>query len=306
MSAGSGERLCRVGDIELCYETFGDAAAQPMLLIMGLGVQMIGWHEDFCAGLVERGFFVVRYDNRDAGRSTRLERAVSLTPFELLTRHPRRVAYTLADMAGDAAGLLDALEIGAAHVVGASMGGMIAQTLAARHPGRTLSLASLMANTGSLRSGQPSPRVWPFFLGPRPPTGRQTYVEGGVRLFGVIGSPGFSRDEAALCELLARSYDRGVSAAATARQLAAVLASGNRTSELRTIAAPTVVIHGDADRLVAPSGGRATARTIPGARLVVIPGMGHDLPRGAWPRILDAIADNAARAQTPARASRTA
>jgi pimeloyl-ACP methyl ester carboxylesterase len=175
------------------------------------------------------------------------------------------------------------------------MGGMIAQTLAARHPDRVLSLASIMSTTGSRWAGQPMLRVYPIFL-KQAPADRRGLVEHTVRLFQAIGSPGFPRDEAALRELAERSYDRGHDASGTGRQLAAILASGDRTAELRAIAAPTVVIHGTADRLVRPSGGKATAKAIADARLVLIDGMGHDLPPGAWPQILDAIAENAARA----------
>lgn len=293
------ERFCTVGDVELCYETFGDSERPALLLVMGLGTQMIAWHEDFCRTLADRGFFVIRYDNRDVGRSTHFDGAPTPSLRELLTRRPRRLAYTLADMAADGAGLLDELGTGAAHVVGASMGGMIAQLLAARHPDRVRSLVSIMSSTGSRWSGQPALRVYPYFMR-RPPAGRDPYVEGTVRLFGLVGSPGFERDEPALRELAGLSYDRGVDAAGTARQLGAIIASGSRVADLRRITAPTLVVHGTADRLVAPSGARATARAIPGARLLLISGMGHDLPRGAWPRIVDGIVENADRAPAAA------
>jgi pimeloyl-ACP methyl ester carboxylesterase len=293
------ERFTDIGDVELCYETFGDPDNPAMLLIMGLGTQMIGWREDFCRELVDRGFFVIRYDNRDSGRSTHLDSARPPTPGQLLRRRIPNPAYTLTDMADDAAGLLDALEIEAAHVVGASMGGMIAQTLAARHPERVLSLTSIMSNTGSRWSGQAAFRLWPFFLR-RPKAGKEAFVERIVKVFEVIGSPGFGTDHEWLREMAALSFDRGADEASSARQLAAILASGNRTADLHRIIAPTLVVHGKADRLVRPSGGRATARAIPGARLLRIEGMGHDLPRGAWPQILDAIVENAARAGAPA------
>src|SRR3954447_22659399 len=188
------EQFASVGDVELCYETFGETGHPAVLLIMGLGTQMIAWHEDFCAQLADRGFFVIRYDNRDVGRSTKLSSAPPPTPRELLTRKIRRPAYTLDDMADDGAGLLDALGIEAAHVVGASMGGMIAQVLAARHPNRVLSLVSIMSTTGNRWKGQPALRVYPFLLR-RPATDREQYVERLVKLFGVVGSPGFERDE---------------------------------------------------------------------------------------------------------------
>jgi pimeloyl-ACP methyl ester carboxylesterase len=288
------EMTARVGDVELAYETFGDDADPAMLLVMGLGTQMLGWHEEFCAALAERGFFVIRYDNRDVGRSSSMAGRPP-TPLQLLTRSKKAAGYTLDDMAADGVGLLDALGIERAHVVGASMGGMIAQTIAARHPQRALSLASIMSNTGARLSGQPALRTYGVLLRPAP-RDRDGYVERTVQTYAAIGSPGFPRDEAELRDTAGRAYDRGHDPAGAGRQLAAIIASGDRTPLLRRIAVPTVVIHGSADRLVRPSGGRATAKAIPGARLVVVRGMGHDLPRGAWPQVLDAITENTRRA----------
>jgi pimeloyl-ACP methyl ester carboxylesterase len=293
------ESFCHVGDIDLCYETFGDPADPAMLLVMGLGTQMLGWNEDFCAELAARGFHVIRFDNRDIGRSTHLEDVRSPTLVQLLRRDRRAAAYTLAEMAADSVGLLDHLGIERAHVVGASMGGMIAQTLAARRPERVLSLVSIMSNTGSRWNGQPAARTYPRFLR-KVATDRDGYIDQAAELFAWIGSPGFERDEADLRRMLGAMYDRGHDPHASGRQLAAILASGDRAAELGRITAPTLVIHGTADRLVAPSGGRATARAIPGARLMMIEGMGHDLPRGAWPQIIDAIVANAARAKSSA------
>lgn len=293
------EQIAEIGDVELCFETFGDSADPAMLLIMGLGTQMIAWHEEFCRGLTREGFHVIRFDNRDIGRSTRFDSVPPPRPAELLRRRYRRLAYTLADMADDAAGLLDHLGIGAAHVVGASMGGMIAQLLAANHPDRVLSLTSIMSSTGHRWSGQPALRVYPYFLR-RPEDGREAYVERIVKLFKVVGSPGFETDENALREMAERSFERGASAAGTARQMAAIGDSGDRTPLLRQIKAPTLVIHGSADRLVATSGGRATARAVPDAELMIVDGMGHDLPRGAWPQIIDGIVRTATRADSEA------
>ena len=295
------EEIARIGDVELAYETFGDPADPALLLVMGLGTQMLGWRAGFCAELAERGFRVIRYDNRDVGRSTKFSSHRPPTAAQLIRRDKKAAAYALADMADDAVGLLDALGVPAAHVVGASMGGMIAQTIAFRHPGRVLSLVSIMSNTGARFSGQPSLSMYGTLL-KRAPREREAYIEHQMQVFAKTGSPGFPRDDADKRELAVASYERGHDPAGSGRQLAAIIASGDRTADLRTIRAPTLVIHGDKDRLVAPSGGRATAKAIPGARLLTIEGMGHDLPRGAWRRIIDAIAENAARAVEPALA----
>jgi pimeloyl-ACP methyl ester carboxylesterase len=294
------EQLCTVdGDVELCFETFGDPEAPAVLLTMGLATQMLGWHEDFCAELADRGFHVIRFDNRDCGRSKRMNGAVP-SILQLLRRDKRAASYTLEDMAGDGVALLDHLGIEAAHVVGASMGGMIAQTMAARYPDRVLSLVSLMSNTGARWSGQPSPRLYHVLLKP-PPRDREAYKEHAVWVFSKIGSADFERDNDDLRRIAGMSYDRGINPAGTSRQLAAIIASGDRTPLLREITAPTLVIHGTKDKLVPPSGGRATARAIPGARLLLIEGMAHDIPRGAWPQMLDGIEQNAARTPVPAR-----
>jgi pimeloyl-ACP methyl ester carboxylesterase len=295
------EEFCQVGDIRLCYETFGEPADPAMLLVMGLGTQMVGWHEDFCRELAGSGFFVIRFDNRDIGRSSRVD-APPPTLRQLLTRSPRAGAYRLSDMAADAVGLLDHLGVGSAHVVGASMGGMIAQTIAACYPQRVRSLASIMSNTGNRWRGQPHLKLYPLFLR-RAPQDREGYVDHIATVFSAIGSPGFPRDIDEIREVARTSYDRGHDPDGGARQLGAIVASGDRTAELRRITVPTVVIHGTSDRLVSPSGGRATVKAIRGARLVTIEGMGHDLPRGAWPRIIGAIVGNA---QTADRAAETA
>jgi pimeloyl-ACP methyl ester carboxylesterase len=300
------EQLCKVGDVELCYETFGDASAEPLLLVMGLGTQMLGWRAEFCELLAARGFFVVRFDNRDIGRSTHFRDHRPPTVRQMLTRDKRAAAYTLDDMADDAAGLLDHLGIDAAHLVGASMGGMIAQMLAVRHPEKVLTLTSIMSSTGNRLKGQPAAKVYPFFLKARPAS-KEEAIERIVKLFRVVGSPGFERDEDDLRRLAAESWDRGGGdQAGTGRQLQAVLASGDRTQSIRRIKAPTLVIHGTSDKLVRPSGGKATAKAIPGARLVLIDGMGHDLPHGLWPRLVDLIADHAAKAPRAQAASSAA
>ena len=300
------EQFCDVGrGVSLCYETFGDPSDPPAVLIMGLGTQMIGWNEDFCTDLADRGLYVVRFDNRDIGRSTHVRGRPPTIP-QLLLRDRRAATYTLADMALDTVGLINALELAPAHVIGASMGGMIAQTVAARHPQKVRSLVSMLSNTGSRRAGQPSLRIYPLFL-QRIPLGRHasaqdrdTFVAAVDRVFTAIGSTGLDRDPAETRELAGVSYDRDHDPAGTGRQLAAIIASGDRTNELRGITAPTLVIHGTADPLVAPSGGEATARAISGATFMSIEGMGHDLPRSAWPRLIDAIAGHAERADEQA------
>jgi pimeloyl-ACP methyl ester carboxylesterase len=289
------EEFCDVGrGVTLCYEAYGDPSNPAALLIMGLGTQMIAWQEDFCRELAGRGVYVVRFDNRDIGRSTHVAGRPP-TVAQLLRRSRRAARYTLGDMADDAAGLLERLELGPAHVIGASMGGMIAQTLAARHPQQVRSLVSIMSNTGSIRSGQPSLRVYPVLLR-RAPKGREAFIAHMQHVFAVIGSPGLPRDEQDVRAIATASYDRDHDPEGPGRQLAAIIASGDRTEELGRITAPTLVLHGADDPLVAPSGARATARAIPGAQLVMIDGMGHDLPRAAWPRLIDAIATHAQRA----------
>ena len=289
------EQFCTAGEVELCYETFGDESGEPLLLVMGLATQMLAWHTDFCRELVDRGFFVIRFDNRDIGRSQSFDETPPPSPVELITRRIKKPAYTLEDMADDGARLLDCLGIQSAHVVGASMGGMIAQAMASRHPDRVRSLVSIMSTTGNRWKGQPAIKTLPVLLSP-PPKTKESAVERTLKVFKLVGSPGFERDEQELAEMAELSYDRRGSAAGPGRQIAAVIASGDRTPALGRITAPTLVIHGTADKLVRPSGGKATAAAIPGAKLMLIDGMGHDLPRGTWPRIVDGIAENATRA----------
>jgi pimeloyl-ACP methyl ester carboxylesterase len=296
------EQTATVNDgIDVCYESFGDPADPTILLIMGLGTQMLAWHEDFCARLVGHGFHVVRYDNRDSGGSTHLTDHRAPTLKQLVLRDKRAAAYRLDDMADVAAGLLDHLGVKKAHVVGASMGGMIAQTLAARHPERVLSLVSIMSSTGSRWTGQPAFDVLPVLL-KAPPRTREAYIDHAVKVFDQVGSKQLERDVEGLREMAGLSFDRRQDPRGTGRQLAAVLASRDRTAQLRTITAPTLVIHGTKDRLVRPSGGKATAKAIPGARLMMIEGMGHDLPRGAWDQLIDGIVSTAARAGAAVRA----
>jgi pimeloyl-ACP methyl ester carboxylesterase len=281
--------------IELCYETFGDPGDETILLVMGLATQMLAWDERFCAMLVERGFHVVRFDNRDVGRSSKVD-APPPTTRQLVFRDKRAASYTLADMADDAFGLLDHLGVKRAHVVGASMGGMIAQTMAIEHPQRVLSLVVIMSNEGGRMKGQPALKAYPVLLG-QAPKERDAYADYVAKVYGVIGSPGFPADPEEVRKRARIAFDRGISSAGAGRQLMGVIASPNRTERLRDVRVPTTVIHGKADKLVRISGGRAVAKAIPGARLIEVEGMGHDLPPGLWPRFVDAIADNAARAR---------
>jgi pimeloyl-ACP methyl ester carboxylesterase len=281
--------------IEIAYQTFGDPADPTMLLIMGLATQMLGWNEEFCELLAAHGFQVVRFDNRDVGRSTKIEGGPRADVLAAAAGDASSASYTLSDMAADASGLLDHMGVEAAHVVGASQGGMIGQTLAIERPERVLSLTSIMSTTGDPAVGQPHPEALPALLTPAP-ADREGFIEFVVRTWAVIGSPGFDADEDALRKLAGASYDRGIHPAGTVRQLLAILASGDRTAALRTLSLPTVVIHGTDDPLIDVSGGKATAAAIPGTELVLIEGMGHDLPRQLWPRLVDLIVANAERA----------
>lgn len=299
MHSFGDELMVPANGLELCCQEMGDPDGEPLLLVMGLGTQMIAWDEGFCSLLAERGYRVIRFDNRDIGRSTKLKAAGMPPRADLFLGRRGSAAYLLSDMAADTVALMDRLEIDSAHVVGASMGGMIAQTTAIEHPGRVRSLVSIMSNTGSRWTGLPSRKAMAVLLA-KAPRDRDAAIERTVRTFRVIGSPGFPFDEERLRQVAGRSYDRGHSAAGVVRQLHAITASGDRTQALRGVSAPTTVIHGARDPLVRPAGGRATARAVPGARLRMIDGMGHDLPRMLWPTFVEAIADNAGRASAEA------
>jgi pimeloyl-ACP methyl ester carboxylesterase len=290
----------RANGIELDYDTFGSRGDPALLLIMGFSVQKIWWDEEFCELLAGRGFFVIRFDNRDVGLSTKIEGGPFPDLAAALAGDAASAAYTLDDMADDAAGLLDALDISAAHVVGASMGGYIAQCLVLRHPDKVLSLCSIMSSTGDRSVGQPSAEALAVLLQP-PPQTRDEAMDRAVATAKVIGSPGFALDEDRLRRRAARAWDRCHYPIGAARQLVAIMASPDRTAPLRQVRVPTLVIHGEADPLVGPSGGRATAEAIPHARLLTVPGMGHDLPPETWPLIAGAIVDNAASSRTQVR-----
>ena len=280
--------------ITIEYEEQG--AGEPLLLIMGLGAQLIDWPQGFVDLIAAQGFRVIRFDNRDSGLSTEFVGEPPSTKEvakSILFKRSLPAGYVLSDMAADAVGLLDVLGIDKAHVVGASMGGMIAQAVAIEHPSRVLSLTSIMATTGSRRVGQPKFRLIRTALRQRVPT-RDTAVEAGVEWFKAVCGPTFDIDE--FRRTAQASIDRSFRPSGTARQMAAISASGDRTPALRGLQVPALVVHGMLDPLVRPSGGLATARAIPGSQLLMFNDMGHDLPRSRWNEIARAIAGNATRA----------
>jgi pimeloyl-ACP methyl ester carboxylesterase len=283
--------------IEIAYDTHGDRADPALLLIMGLNGQLTAWDEVFVAELANRRFYVIRFDNRDVGLTTWFDEAgvPDLETARATGRLPAPV-YTLADMAGDAAGLLDQLGIAAAHIVGASMGGMIAQTFAIRYPGRTRSLVSIMSTTGSPAVGASRPDVIQAILTAVPPASREEAADAGVVGAKLVGSTGYPLDEARIRAKAGADYDRAFHPAGAARQTLAVINQPDRTIDLAHVQVPTLVIHGEVDPLVDVSGGRATAAAIPGAELWVIPGMGHDLPPQLFAEVADRITANAAKA----------
>lgn len=301
--------LARISEqIELAYEILPptDSSAgetRPLVLVMGIGAQLIYWPDAFCTRLTDRGFTVIRFDNRDVGLSTKLEgrRAPPLQTMisRVVAGLPIAAPYTLLDMADDLAGLLDHLGIERAHVVGASMGGMIAQTFAIAHPHRVRSLVSIMSHPGGRRYMLSSPRALRALLMPAPRS-REEAMDRAEAFYQVVGSRGFERDVATIRERAGRAYDRCFYPPGFLRQLAAILASGSRREALRFVRSPAAVIHGSDDPLIPPRGGRATARALPNAELHLIEGMGHDLPEGAWPTIIGAIERAATRARQPA------
>jgi pimeloyl-ACP methyl ester carboxylesterase len=266
--------------IDIAYESFGSPSGRPLLLIMGLGAQLIQWDEELCELLAEAGHHVVRFDNRDAGLSTHFHDAG-------VPSGGAPAPYLLQDMADDAAALMDVLGWPAAHVVGASMGGMIAQTLAISHPERVLTLTSIMSTPGP--STAPPSQAAAAVLMSRPPADRAAVLEQAVQTWTIIGSPGYELDRERITAMAALAYDRCFDPAGTARQMAAIMASGDRTEGLGKVGVPTLVLHGEADPLIPVAGGRATAAAVPGARLVTYPGMGHDLPRALWPEYVNEI-----------------
>jgi pimeloyl-ACP methyl ester carboxylesterase len=286
--------------ITLCYDTFGDPSAPPMVLIMGLAAQMILWDDDFCTELAARGYWVIRFDNRDIGMSTRFPEARTPKFAEMalaqVTGVRLRVPYTLRDMADDTLGLMDALGIKTAHVVGASMGGAIAQEIAIRYPARLRSLTSIMSSSGSRLLPGPTPKAMAR-LGKKVPLDRAGYVREYVVTWSILNGDRLPFDAERTRGHGELTYERGINPAGAARQLMAIVASGSRKRALRKVRVPALVIHGTDDPLVPVEAGYDLARTIPGARLVLIEGMGHSFPRVVWPRIIDAIAQHAAQAE---------
>jgi pimeloyl-ACP methyl ester carboxylesterase len=290
----------KANGIQIEYETFGNPQDRPLLLIIGLGGQLIHWDENLCRDLARCGHYVIRYDNRDTGGSTKIDQAgepdVMGTLGKILDGDKSSVPYTIEDMADDAAGLLSALQIPAAHVCGMSMGGMIAQTLALCHPSRVLSLTSIYSTTGNPQLPQPKPEIMQALIAP-PPVEREANIEHMLGLFKMIAGPAFPPDEEWTRKIMAVSFDRCFHPQGDARQLLAILAQNNRKIDLASLKIPVLVIHGTADPLVSVEGGKETAAAVPGAQLILIEGMGHDLPHGgAWPRIVAAISDHTLKA----------
>jgi pimeloyl-ACP methyl ester carboxylesterase len=292
LSAHQPPQLARANGIDICYEIFGEANAEPMLLIMGLGAQMIHWDDDFCRQLAARGFRVIRFDNRDIGKSSKLSGGKRLSPVELLKlrflKIPIAAPYKLRDMAEDTIGLMDTLGIKSAHLVGASMGGMIAQEIAISFPEAVRSLTSIMSTTGNPKLPPPTREASAMLMAP-PPATKEEYFVRFAQTWKILRVGSFPEDEALDRSRAERTYERGLNPAGVGRQLRAILASGSRKERLRSVKAPTLVIHGTVDPLVRPEGGKDTAASIPGARLLMIEGMGHALPIPMWPQIIDAI-----------------
>jgi pimeloyl-ACP methyl ester carboxylesterase len=285
-----------VGEIELAYEILGRAGDPPVLLVMGLGAQMHYWPDGFCRALTDLGICVVRYDNRDVGRSTHLSAAGPVDLRALTAGGGSPAPYGLEDLAADAIGLLDALGMGSAHLVGMSLGGMIVQLAAIEYPGRVRSLVSIASTTSAPTVGGAKPDVLGALLAPAGTT-REEVADHAVALSHVIGSPGFERDERWLRWRAGHAFDRGLDPAGISRQMAAVVTAGDRTERLGGVRVPALVVHGLADPLVDISGGVATAAAIPDAELLVIEGLGHDLPPGVWTQLADAIAATVRRAE---------
>jgi len=287
-------------NIDLAYECFGEESSPPVVLIMGLSSQMIHWPDAFCRGLADQQVRVIRFDNRDAGLSTHVSNGPVPDFQAAMSGDLSSASYTLSDMAVDTVDLMDFLKIDSAHVVGASMGGYVAQTIAFEHPQRVRTLTCMMSNTGDPAVGQPSAEIMKLFALPSPKN-RDEVIDRAVLAARMVGSPGFEFDEEAIRARAALAYDRSYDPDGIARQAIACIASGDRTSRLRTIRAPALIIHGADDRMCDVSGGIATADAIESSELVVIEGMGHGLPRALWPRFTSLIAEHVWSFESTAR-----
>lgn len=287
--------IVQANGIRIAYDVFGDKTSAAVLLIAGNGAQLLFWETDFCAALAATGLFVIRFDNRDVGLSTKFDSAGAPDIMAAIAAAMKGDAicapYSLDDMADDCVGLLDALQIEKAHICGASMGGMIAQVVACRHPGRTLSLTSIMSNTGNPQTTQGNPEAIQAAVAP-PPTERNAYVAHNLRVWKKIWSAGFPFEEERARAFLEKSYDRAYCPDGAVRQNLALLARGDRRPALSALKTPTLIIHGSADPLIPIEAGRETAQVIPNAKFLAIDGMGHDLPTGAWPQIIAAISNH--------------
>ena len=296
MTNHTEEAFVTANGIQLCYDTFGNENDPPLLLIMGLGVQMIAWHEEFCEQLAQQGFWVIRFDNRDIGKSTRFDEAgipnVMAVMIAAMQGETVDTPYLLKDMAQDSVELLDALGIEKAHVVGASMGGMIVQEILIRHPERVLTATSIMSTTGDPSLPPATPDALNVLMSPAPME-RDSYLDNSVVVWQVLNGDGYQLRETAVRENAARAFDRGLNPAGTARQMAAIFASGSRREPLKQVKVPTLVIHGAADPLVPLAAGEDTAAHIPDAELLVIEKMGHGLPIETWPEVIGAIVKHA-------------
>jgi pimeloyl-ACP methyl ester carboxylesterase len=292
--------------IELCYQTFGSPDGDPLLLVMGLGGPMTWWDPELCTKLAEAGFHVVRFDNRDTGRSSKAKGRVSRRQLmQSFLGRGGRPPYTLSDMGADAFGLMDHLGWDSAHVVGVSMGGMIVQTMAIDRPARVRSMTSIMSTLGKRSVGWQHPSLLPVLIARRG-VGREAYVESSARTWQLIGSPAYPLDDDVVRARAEETYDRGVSASGVMRQMLAILNQPNRARALSAVRVPTAVVHGSADKMVHVSGGRATARAIPGAELLVIDGMGHDMPRQLFDTLTEIIRRTADRAGYERKSDQTA
>lgn len=287
MVSASRSGIVPANGMQIAFETFGDPGGRPLLMVMGLGAPMLVWRPELCALLAERGFFVIRFDNRDVGRSTHLRDAPPPNLMAAMTGNVSSASYTLDDMAEDGFALLDALDLAAAHVLGASLGGMIAQVMAARHPGRVLSLTSIMS-TPAPGLSNPDPRAQAALMRP-PATSREASIAQLIEVSRITGSPAYPLDEQWCAELAGQLWDLGRDPAGVMRQMMAIFASGDRSEAVRAIRVPTLVVHGDSDPLINVAAGRRTAELIAGADLLIIPGMGHELPRPVWPVLADAL-----------------